>query len=257
MIFNLRLLPTVVGITISLGVAWPLLLGQQYLAIGKSTTTKKFKVRRPPPPPSSADMRGFPGGRSAAINRACPIAAGARLVALAPEFVKTAAEGGERSVWGQTTQANPTLWFFVAAVDRSAPLEFFLQDRNDEVIYESVIPAPVKDGVIGVKISLGQQPLAFDRPYRWTLKAKFGCGESAPEPRYVDGWIQRVALPAGVDVASNPAQVYVDRGIWYDAMTSLALQRLNEPDNIQLKQDWKNLLGSTNLGEISEQLLLK
>jgi Domain of Unknown Function (DUF928) len=255
MIFNLRLLPTVVGITISLGVAWPLLLGQQYLAIGKSTTTKKFKVRRPPPPPSSADMRGFPGGREAAINRACSIAAGARLVALAPEFVKT--EGGERSVWGQTTQANPTLWFFVAAVDRSAPLEFFLQDRDDNVIYESVIPAPVKDGVIGVKIPQGQKPLVIDRPYRWTLKAKFGCGESTPEQRYVDGWIQRVGLPAGIDVVSNPAQVYVDRGIWYDAVNSLAEQRLKEPRNVQLRQDWRELLGAMKLEEFAVQPLIK
>jgi hypothetical protein len=257
MIFNLRLLPTVLGITISLGVAWPLLLGQQHLAIGKSTTTKKFKVRRPPPSPSSADMRGFPGGRSAAINRACSIAADARLVALAPEFVKTAAEGGERSVWGQTTQANPTLWFFVAAVDRSAPLEFFLQDRDDKVIYESVIPAPVRDGVIGVKISPGQNSLMLDRPYRWTLKAKFGCGESAQEQRYVDGWIQRVGLPVGIDIVTHPAQVYVDRGIWYDAVNSLVEQRLKEPRNVWLRQDWRELLGAVKLEEFAVQPLIK
>jgi hypothetical protein len=190
------------------------------------------------------------------MNRACP-STGARLVALAPEFVKTAAEGGERSVWGQTTQANPTLWFFVAAVDRSAPLEFFLQDRNDEIIYESVIPAPVKDGVIGVKISQGQKPLVLDRPYRWTLKAKFACGESAPEQRYVDGWIQRVSLPAGVDIVSNPAQVYADRGIWYDAVTSLAEQRLRESRNVQLRQDWRELLGTVKLEEFAVQPLIK
>jgi hypothetical protein len=56
MIFNLRLLPTVLGITISLGVAWPILLGQQHLAVAKST--KKFKARSPLPQPSSADTPG-------------------------------------------------------------------------------------------------------------------------------------------------------------------------------------------------------
>jgi hypothetical protein len=204
-----------------------------------------------PPPPS----KGFPAMREAAISRGSCFNSGSKLVALAPKFSKKALNSGEseeQSVWGKTTMEYPTVWFFVPFGGRSTQLEFVLQNREDEVIYSSMIPTPSQDGVVGVKIPKSQKPLVLDRPYRWTLKAKFGCGESAPEQRYVDGWIQRVGLPAGVDVASNP-----DRGIWYDAVTSLAERRSQEPNNMQLKQDWRELLKAVNLEMLAVQPLLK
>jgi hypothetical protein len=204
-----------------------------------------------PPPPS----KGFPAMREAAISRGSCFNSGSKLVALAPKFSQKGLNGGEseeQSVWGKTTMEYPTVWFFVPFGDRSTQLEFVLQNREDEVIYSSIVPTPSQDGVVGVKIPKSQKPLVLDRHYRWTLKAKFGCGESAPEQRYVDGWIQRVALPAGVDVASNP-----DRGIWYDAVTSLAERRSQEPNNMQLKQDWRELLKAVNLEMLAVQPLLK
>ncbi len=255
MIFNLRLLPTVVGIAVGLGMAEPFLLGQQYVAIAGGASeaiaksTKKSRVRRPPPPLKDAnDSRGFPGRREAAVNRACP-SAGTKLVALAPRFGQ--ADGAE-VVWGQTMQAHPTLWFLVAGVDRSVPLEFFLQDRKDEVIYQAVVAAPVKDGVIGVKIPQSQRPLALNQHYRWTLKATFACGESAPEIRYVDGWVQRIGLSVGLGVVGS-----AERGIWYDAVTSLAERRLREPNNVELGQDWRELLGVVDLAGVAGQPVLE
>jgi hypothetical protein len=191
----------------------------------------------------------------AAISRGNCFNSGSKLVALAPKFSQKGLNGGEfeeQSVWGKTAMEYPTVWFFVPFGDRSTQLEFVLQNREDEVIYSSMISTPSQDGVVGVKIPKSQKPLVLDRHYRWTLKAKFGCGESAPEQRYVDGWIQRVGLPAGVDVASNP-----DRGIWYDAVTSLAERRSQEPNNVQLKQDWRELLKAVNLEMLAVQPLLK
>jgi Domain of Unknown Function (DUF928) len=40
-------------------------------------------------------------------------------------------------------------------------------------------------------------------------------------------------------------------------VTSLAQQRLQEQNNVQLKQDWRDLLSSTNLEDIAEQPLLQ
>jgi Domain of Unknown Function (DUF928) len=209
-----------------------------------------------PPPPS----RGFPAMREAAISRGNCFNSGAKLVALAPKFSQKALNSGEseeQSVWGKTTMEYPTFWFFVPFTDRSTQLEFVLQNREDEVVYSFIIPTPLQDGIVGVKIPKSQKPLVLDRPYRWTLKAKLVCGESAPEQRYVDGWIQRVGLPAGIDVVSNPAQVYVDRRVWYDAVNSLAEQRLKEPRNVRLKQDWRELLGAVKLEEFAVQPIIK
>jgi Domain of Unknown Function (DUF928) len=257
---DFRLVPIILGMTISIGIAMPIFLREQpYLAAQQTSPKKRPKLRvrnQPSPPPS----RGFPSVRDAAISRGNCLNPGAKLVALAPRFVQKSLKNGdidEQSVWGQTTIDHPTVWFFVPFIDRSTQLEFFLQDQNDEVIYQSIIPTPTKDGVIGVKIPQGQKPLELNKHYHWTMKATVSCGGSSPEKKFVDGWMQRVSLPAGIDISVNPTQVYVDRGVWYDAVTSLALQRLSEPNNAQLKQDWKDLLGSTALEEIVQQPLLK
>jgi Domain of Unknown Function (DUF928) len=257
---NFRLAPIILGMTISIGIATPIFLGQHHHLAAQQTPPKKTKLKlkdrtQPPAPPS----RGFPAVRDAAISRGNCLNPGAELVALAPKFVQKGLKNGdtEQSVWGQTTMEYPTLWFFVPFTDRSTQLEFVLQNQNDEIVYRSSIPTPTKDGIIGVEIAKSQKPLELNKHYHWTLKAKVSCGGSAPEKKYVDGWIQRVSLPGGSDIFSNPTQTYVDRGIWYDAVTSLAQQRLNEPNSAQLKQDWRNLLGSISLEEIAEHPLLQ
>jgi Domain of Unknown Function (DUF928) len=250
---DFRLVPIILGMTISIDIAMPIFLGEQPYLAAQQTAPKKKARRQPPPPPPS---RGFPAVRDTAISRGNCLNPGAKLVALAPKFVKKG-DIDEQSVWGQTTIDHPTVWFFVPFIDRSTQLEFFLQDQNDEVIYQSIIPTPTKDGIIGVKIPQGQKPLELNKHYHWTMKATVFCGGFSPEKKFVDGWIQRVSLPAGIDISVNATQVYVDREGWYDAVTSLALQRLSEPNNAQLKQDWKDLLGSTDLEGIVQQPLLK
>jgi Domain of Unknown Function (DUF928) len=259
---NFCLAPIILGMTISLGIATPILLGQQHHLAAQQTppqkTKPKLKVRRQPPAPTTS--RGFPAMRDAAISRGNCLNPGAKLVALAPKFDQKGLNNGdseEQSVWGQTTMEYPAVWFFVPFIDSSTQLEFVLQNQNNEIIYQSNISTPEKDGIIGIEIPKSQKLLELNKHYHWTLKAKILCGGSAPENKFVDGWIQRVSLPAGIDISSNPTQIYVDRGIWYDAVTSLAQQRLEEPNNVQLKQDWRDLLGSTNLEDIAEQPLLQ
>jgi hypothetical protein len=249
---------TVLAMIISLGVLVPIFLGSSQHFVAQSVPPKKIKLKvktQPKRPPS----RGFPGVPDAAVSRGSCLNPAARLVALAPKFVYKGLNSGdieEQSVWGQTTIERPTVWFFMPFIDRSTQLEFTLQNREDDEIYSAVIPTPAKDGVIGVKIK-SQKPLELDRPYHWTLKAKIFCGDSTPETKFVDGWIQRVNLPAGVNIAVNPTQVYVDQGIWYDAVTSLAERRSREPRNMQLREDWRELLKAVSLAELAEQPIVK
>jgi hypothetical protein len=57
--------------------------------------------------------------------------------------------------------------------------------------------------------------------------------------------------------AGNKSDTYNEKGIWYDAVTSLAQQRLQKPQDVRLQKDWSDLLESANLEEISQQPLLK
>jgi hypothetical protein len=158
-------------------------------------------------------------------------------------------------VWGQTIAQYPTFWFFVPATSQSTQLEFSLQNSQEEDIYRTSVTTPQQPGVIGIQIPTSQQSLQLDRNYHWTLKAKVACGTSTPNRVYVDGWVTRVNLPGASQQTNTDS--YIQKGIWYDAVTSLARQRLAKPDDVRLQQDWIELLESGNLETIAKQPLLK
>ena len=146
------------------------------------------------------------------------------------------------------------LQLFVPATPVSTSLEFSLQNQQGEDIYRAPIPSPQQPGVIGVRIPTDKASLQLDRDYHWTLKAKVPCGTSAANRVYVDGWVKRVSLPS----ASAKSDTFAQKGIWYDAVTSLAQQRLQKPNDLQLQQDWSELLESANLeNTIAKQPILK
>jgi hypothetical protein len=237
------------GLIMSLGIGIPLISIHQTPAIAQQLTQKK-KILPPPPPPS----RGVPGNRtvSASMSGNCDL----NLVALAPQFTATIpGKTTERSVWGQTIAQYPTFWFFVPTTSQSTQLEFSLQNSQEEDIYRTSVSTPQQAGVIGIQIPTSQQSLQLDRNYHWTLKAKVACGTSTPNRVYVDGWVTRVNLPGASQQTNTDS--YIQKGIWYDAVTSLARQRLAKPDDVRLQQDWIELLESGNLETIAKQPLLK
>jgi hypothetical protein len=240
-------LSIVLGIAISLGIAIPLALIPP-----DPLTAQQLKKKKPVPPPPAPPAKGFPGNRtvSASMSGNCDL----RLVALAPEFsANNSDRTSERSIWGQTTAERPTFWFFVPATPASTQLEFSLQNRQGEDIYRAPLPTPPQPGVIGVAIPASQNALQLDRDYRWTLKAKVPCGTgtgTALNRVYVDGWVKRVSM-------GNKSATFVEEGIWYDAVNSLAQQRLQKPNDIQLQQEWNDLLESGNLDDIAKQPILK
>jgi Domain of Unknown Function (DUF928) len=236
------------GLIVSLDIIAPLIFSQQNISFAQQLKPKK-KISPPPAPPS----RGVPGNRTVSASRSrCDL----NLVALAPQFSTNILDrASENSVWGQTTAAYPTFWFFVPTTSSSTQLEFSLQDQEEEDIYRASIPTPRQPGIIGVKVS-PKQPLQPNRNYHWRLKAKVPCGTSTPNRVYVDGWVTQVSLP-GVMSQKDNSEIYTEKGIWYDAVTSLAQQRLLRPNDLKIRQDWIDLLESANLKEISKQPLVK
>ncbi|WP_295613665.1 DUF928 domain-containing protein [Chamaesiphon sp. GL140_3_metabinner_50] len=236
-------LQVVLCVALSLEITIPFALSQLDPIVAQ--TLKKRKIVPPPPSPPA---RGFPGNRTVSAsmsNSSCDL----NLVALAPFDKNTQAQIPEHSVWGQTSVERPTLWFFVPATPPSTSLEFSLQNRQGEDIYRSPIQTPQQVGIIGVSIPSNKAALQLDRDYHWTLKAKVACGTATSNRVYVDGWIKRVSLPSASDSI-------VEQGIWYDAVTNLARQRAQKPNDRQLQQDWIDLLQSANLETIAKQPIL-
>jgi Domain of Unknown Function (DUF928) len=241
-----HLLQIVLGITISLVILMPFALIQ-----ANTLTAQQLKKKKQIPPPPSPPSKGFPGNRTVSASMSggsCDL----KLIALAPEFNQNpSGQVSEKSVWGQTAVERPIFWFFVPST-QALKLEFSLQNRQGEDIYRSPIPTPGQPGVIGVRIPTRQQPLQLDRDYHWTLKAQVPCGTTTNRV-FVDGWVKRASLPS----AGNRSDTFAQQGIWYDAVTSLAQQQLQKPNDLQLQQDWYDLLESVDLNAIAKQPILK
>jgi Domain of Unknown Function (DUF928) len=183
---------------------------------------------------------GFPGNRGAAASRSNSCTRPSQeLIALAPEFKQP----NENSVWGQTTSAHPKFWFYMPYTNKNTKLTFTLQNDRGATLYTSKIDAPSTSGVISIQIPTDRPALEMNKNYRWKLVAEISCN-SPNEPMDVIGWVSRVN--ASSTNGSN----------WYDEVTSLGDLLLRDPSNIQLKQDWSDLLQSATLTQLANQPLI-
>lgn len=228
----------ILAVVVSINLVMPAMFSEHSKSTAQTvnrTSRARTKARSLPP-------RGVPGNRTAAVSRGdgCD-SSGEELIGLAPEFTQTNPD--EDSVWGQTASERPTFWFFMPYTNRTSKLEFSLQDDREENIYLSSIPAPQRPGIISVQIPVNRKPLQVNKKYRWKLTAKIYCDKGVTE-KYAIGWVSRV----------NSS--YANE-IWYDSATTLARQLLIDPNNVQLRQDWNDLLNSADLGKVARQPLLK
>jgi hypothetical protein len=243
-------------INLSIALVTILTFGMNIVPIQQDTlNARQLNPKKKLSPPPAPKSRGVPGKRTVSASMSgtnCEL----NLIALAPQFIQnTAGQTSETSVWGKTISSYPTFWFFIPATQPSTKIEFSLQDTEED-IYRVNIPIPQQPGIIGIKIPTTQKPLQLDRDYHWTLKAKVCDGTSTVNRVHVDGWITKVELPKIIS-KSNSSELYINNGIWYDAVTSLAQQRSQQPKDISILQNWSDLLESVNLAELSDRPLVR
>jgi Domain of Unknown Function (DUF928) len=213
-------------------------------------TTIHYNPPAPPPEPP-------PGGRvlGGAKRGTCP-AVKPELTALVPFTQKT---DSAVDVWGLTTAAHPTFWFYVPISKNPAfPVEFVLQDEAQNEIYQTAIALPDKPGVIGIPLPKTVAPLTLNKRYRWFFSI-FCDKEKQSPPLFVEGVIQRVNLNKAIAQqleSAKPRQqsaIYAQNGIWYETLTTLAKLRLKNPEDSKLQAEWRNLITSIGLGEVATE----
>ncbi|MCC5623474.1 DUF928 domain-containing protein [Nostoc sp. CHAB 5715] len=166
------------------------------------------------------------------------------------------------NVWGQTTVEHPS-WFFYVPYTKDLPyaVEFVLQDQDLKEIYQKAIALPDKPGVIRVSLPTSAPALALNKQYRWFLTVNCYQQENSP-PTFVEGVIQRIELkPAALKElqTTEPLKrynIYAQNGIWYEALTTLAQLRGQNPKDAVLKAEWQNLLSSIRLDDIAAEPIL-
>lgn len=217
-------------------------------ALPADALTESQIIFNAPTPPS----QGTPGGRSQGGASRGPCQDYQDLAALVPTTASM--------VWGKTTQATPSLWFYLPQVlTTETPMEFTLQDGDDNYVYsDSLEGTEIPAGLIQFEIDPEAQPLQPDQLYTWTLVIY--CDPAQPtESVFVNGTLQPISLDPALQAQLSSAEVldtarfYAANGIWYDALNTLATHQQAQPTDPHLSQAWKNLLRQAELEDFATQ----
>jgi len=165
-----------------------------------------------------------------------------------------------QNFYGTTVSAHPTILVYLPASNAQEAV-FSLKDEAGNMQYQMKIPVTEKTGVMTIKLPTNAPALAVGKNYQWFLALKIN-GQLSPNTPYVDGWIQRIqpsdelATAIQDKDALKRATALGKNGVWYDCVSTLAATYKAEPNNLNLRKQWEELLSSVSLQEIVTANLL-
>ncbi len=152
-----------------------------------------------------------------------------------------------------TDAAQPTVWVYVPhEASDVRTLELTLSDYGDDNLanrpYRQQVTLPATPGVVGIRLPAGLVQLG--RRYRWYLELYCRENEGQGPDQSVEAGLRRIVPNSPEVLQASPP------GYWYDRVTTLARQRLADPNNPQLQRQWAALLTEIGQGEIADKPLL-
>jgi hypothetical protein len=174
--------------------------------------------------------------------------------------------GEEQSVFGLTVAEYPTFWFYVPYELKSDhPVEFRLQDeqnwQTDKYIYKTTFTAETAPGVDSFRLPSTVSPLEIGKRYFWSFVVQHDPHEPSAND-VVTGWVERIAPSRSISQikAAKPREriaLYAAKGIWYEALTTLAELRRVTPQDATLEAEWIGLLEAVGLNNIASQPIVQ
>ncbi len=228
-----------------------------FASIAQARSPQKMKFRLPPVPKGDPP-RGTPSG--GAGRDQCPKVA-MPLTVIMPSEKKMLESGATvYDVWSLTTREAPVLWFYSPYENGDRfPVELIVRENNlrGKILARRSVILPSKPGVFPVSMPEKLPGLRVDERRYWQLSLSCNLDRSGV-PIRVDGVIQRSELMPSdlkaLEAAATPhdlAVQYADRGIWLDALDTIGVARAANPEDLELKDDWKALLDSACLSKFA------
>ena len=158
---------------------------------------------------------------------------------------------------GQTSSANPSLFWFVDRVpDSSIRVEFTLLDEESiEPLVEKVLPTPKRAGVHRIRLSDYGVKLDPGAEYEWSVSLVLDPNERSKDI-VATSWIDRIPpsdqLKSRLAAEGATASVYAEEGLWYDAIAALSDQIERDPGNVKLAEQRADLMRQVGLDEIAK-----
>lgn len=165
-----------------------------------------------------------------------------------------------------TVSSRPTFWVYVSSIPKATEMQFTLQNESgDQELYTTQFTVDQAAGLIGVRLPKTVPELEAGANYYWEMSMK--CPDNADSTTLItaNGWVQRVnpqqmkATPtfdpkllvrdlAKASEIDKPA-IYAALGVWQDAVTSLIDLQQKQPNNRELKEDWRTLLTGAEMSQ--------
>lgn len=172
---------------------------------------------------------------------------------------------------GETAAENPTIFWYmprISAEDAAAPaVEFVLKDEKEQEVYSAQYAlAKSAQGVVGapgiMKLTISNLYPLEPGEYQWQLTLMCDYQDvDRSEDITVEGTIVRVAPDPTLESRSRQASpeervgLYADKKLWYETLNALSELRRDRPNDPEVKNAWKTLLGGVGLAEISDEPL--
>ncbi len=195
-------------------------------------------VYRPP-------LRGAPVGRIAGGSRGILDEYPTLLVVLSPDHT------------GLTTQAQPSLYWFLAET-MPHPIEWtIIEEQAVYPILETRIPSPQQPGVQRISLADYNVRLKRDVKYKWFV-ALVPDRERRSRDILAWGEIERVEPTAKLqrDLAemgrARSPYVYAEEGLWYDAFAAVSDLINTAPDEVAFRKQRASLLEQVGLPQIAQ-----
>ncbi len=216
-------------------------------------------------PPIPEDNGAPPGNREGAGSHGlCKMTNGEKditpLIAIMPEVTVKTATKDKIYIWGETTSAYPTFWFYVDyPID--SQVEFILQDESENEVYKTNFSLDKTSGLISLILPKNKVNLEIGQSYHWYLYIM--CNVQNSPDDFVEGWVKRVELDSNINDQLELAQplerisIYAENGLWFDTLSIIESLREKEiKDNI-ISAVWTDLLQQIGLEKITQESVVK
>ncbi|MGK7900832.1 MAG: DUF928 domain-containing protein [Hormoscilla sp.] len=186
---------------------------------------------------------GMPGRREGGGTRSICVGGEQRMTALIP-----------MTNLGKTISLYPTFFVYIPP-NTAQGAEIGLMDEQGKQIYSTIIEQNIDSGVVGFKLPVELPPLEMGKNYQWYFQ--FICDDELGA--FVEGWVQRVEVSDRLirqlqqADSRQRAEIYMQEGLWYEALKTLAELRRLHPDDSTLEAQWEKLLARVKLEHLAQQ----
>ncbi len=171
-----------------------------------------------------------------------------------------------------TFSERPTFWVYVTGMPADAEVQFTLQDAaGKRELYNTRFTVNGERGLLGVRLPDTVPALKVGESYIWQMAVRCDRDNRDSDP-IIGSWVQRITPEQLKPMAGfNPSVIvqqlaraserekpalYAELGIWQDAVTSLIQLRRNQPNDVELSEDWRNLLTAAQMRELIDTPIL-